>query len=768
MRYPINDEWYFTEHYRGSLNSMPAARLEELEKVRIPHTVKKLPARYLDETDCQMISGYIKELNIPAEWSGKTVALVMEGAAHQAELYCNGQSVGVHSCGYTAFKTDISSFLKYGSVNRIVVRLDSRESLDIPPFGSMIDHLTYGGIYRPVYLEVREKIHFKDVFVQADDRRHARIQVQAEVTDNCTIRAWVLDDKGETFAKLEEQKFQENFHMHVPRARLWDADSPQLYTLHLEILKYGQVMDSEEVRFGFRSVGIKQDGCYLNGSRIEIRGLNRRQCWSYFGYAAPKRAQRLDAEILKFELGCNAVYMSHYPQSQDFLDRCDEAGLLVFADIPGWQYTGGIEWKEQAVKNVEEMIQQYRNHPAIFMWGARNSRNLDDDAFYQKINETVHRLDPTRPTGGAEEIKNSYVSQYNGHMFPVKSWDCESYRREHVLHHANVLNEATAEDKIAGCFWKAMFDYNTHKAFGSGDSICYDGVLDRFRNPKLAAGVYASQQEEKAVLEVTGTMNIGEQPEGYIAAIVVLTNGDSVRMYKDDRLIGEYFPDPSYKNLAHPPVVITDYVGEQLETVEGFDKRTSAFLKECLLWKESNPQKPFPIKMQIKCTLFKCFKGIGQEKIEELFEKYVSGWKNETTAWRFEAVRENKVMKTVTISPVEKLHLEIKADMKLFEENDICQMYEEETWDMVTLRIRALDQNGNLAPYCNDVLHFQTEGSIHLNGPSSIAMEGGMAGCYVCTNGTEGEGKLHIYRGEQKVETRTFQIKVCGSETEKR
>lgn len=263
-------------------------------------------------------------------------------------------------------------------------------------------------------------------------------------------------------------------------------------------------------------------------------------------------------------------------------------------------------------------------------------------------------------------------------------------------------------------------------------------------------------------------MNIGEQPEGYIDEIVVLTNGDSVRMYKDDRLIGEYFPDTSYKNLAHPPVVITDYVGEQLETVEGFDKRTSAFLKECLLWKQSNPQKPFPIKIQIKCTLFKCFKGIGQEKIEELFEKYVSDWKNETTAWRFEAVRENKVMKTVTISPVEKLHLEIKADMQLFKENDICQMYEEETWDMVTLRLRALDQNGNLAPYCNDVLHFQTEGSIRLNGPSSIAMEGGMAGCYVCTDGTEGEGKLHIYRGDQKVETRTFQIKVYRSETEKK
>ena len=81
MRYPINDEWYFTEHYRGSLNSMPSERLEELEKIRVPHTVKHLPARYLDEKEYQMISGYVKELNIPAEWSGKSVVLVMEGRA---------------------------------------------------------------------------------------------------------------------------------------------------------------------------------------------------------------------------------------------------------------------------------------------------------------------------------------------------------------------------------------------------------------------------------------------------------------------------------------------------------------------------------------------------------------------------------------------------------------------------------------------------------------------------------------------------------------
>lgn len=795
MRYPINDEWYFTEHYRGSLNSMPSARLEELEKVRIPHNVKNLPPRYLNDKDYQMISGYVKELHVPVEWEGKSVSLILEGAAHQAELYCNGQSVGIHGCGYTAFEADLSSFLKYGAVNRIVVRLDSRESLDIPPFGYVIDYLTYGGIYRPVYLDVREKIHFRDVFVQADERKHVRIQVEADVTENCMIRAWVTDSQGGIFARLEEQGFQENFHIHVPRARLWDTEHPQLYTLCLEILKYGQVMDREEVRFGFRTVEMRKDGCYLNGSRIEIRGLNRHQSWPYFGYAAPKRAQRLDADILKYELGCNAVRTSHYPQSHDFLDRCDELGLLVFTEIPGWQHIGGIQWKAQAVRNTEEMVRQYRNHPSIFMWGVRINESPDDDAFYKETNETAHRLDPTRATGGVRAIKNSrlledvytyndfvhngrnegceprnavtaetekayLISEFNGHIFPTKSWDCEDHRREHALRHARVLNAAAGEENISGCFGWCMFDYNTHKEFGSGDRICYHGVMDRFRNPKLAAAVYASQQEADPVLEISSTMSIGECPGGYIDQVAVLTNGDSVRLHRNEEQIGEYFPDAAYSHLPHPPVMIGDFVGEQLEQKEGIDKKTAGFVKKWLEWKVQRPQQSLPAKMRIRCMFLKWFKGIGEEKIDELFGKYMAGWGDKTIVWKFEAVRDGRVIKTIQVSPAETIHLEIKEDMKLSDDTDICQMEEDGTWDMVTIRIRALDQNGNLAPYCSDVLRFETEGAIRINGPSAVAMEGGMAGCYVCSKGEEGEGKLHIYRGEEEAATRIFQVKL--------
>ena len=752
MRYQINHNWYFTQHYTGSLNSMPSEKLEELERVQLPHTVKMLPLHYCNEKDYQMVSAYIKELDIPREWEGKYVTLTLEGAAHQAEVYCNGKSAGVHGCGYTAFAADLSQLLRYGQTNRIVVKVDSRETLDIPPFGYVVDYLTYGGIYRPVYLDVQEKTRFRDVFVMPDDRKHLEVKIEAERTEGCQMRAWVLGEDGEVFARLEEQDFQDHFHMLVPRAGLWDTEHPRLYTLHLELVKFGNVMDAEDVRFGFRTVEMKPDGCYLNGSRVQIRGLDRHQSWPYMGYAAPERAQRLDADILRYELGCNGVRTSHYPQSQAFVDRCDEIGLLVFTEIPGWQHIGDDAWKDQAVQNVEEMVLQYRNHPSIFLWGVRINESQDDDSFYARTVEAAHRLDPTRPTGGVRYLRKSslledvytyndfvhegnnrgcipkaeatpdpekayFITEYNGHMFPTKAFDDEGHRREHALRHACVLDSAAAHEDIGGTFGWCMFDYNTHKDFGSGDRICYHGVLDMFRNPKLAASVYASCQDDWPVLAVSSTMSIGDHPAGQIGEVAVFTNGEKVRLYRNGEPAGEYGPSLRYSHLPHPPVLIRDSMAPE--------SRASA--------------KGWLAKLREKLA--------GGTKAET---QYMGSWGEETASWTFEAVKDGKPMASVTVEPVERIHLEALCDTDTLVDGD--------TWDMATIRLRAADQNGNTAVYANDVLHFAAEGAVQVEGPDFMALEGGMGGCYVRTTGMEGEGKLHIYRGREEEIVLTFRV----------
>ena len=172
----------------------------------------------------------------------------------------------------------------------------------------------------------------------------------------------------------------------------------------------------------------------------------------------PKSVQEFDAEILKSELGVNAVRTSHYPQSQHFISRCDELGLLVFTEIPGWQHIGDADWKQQAVKNTDEMVRQYMHHPSIMLWGVRINESQDCDELYRRTNAVAHTLDSGRQTSGVRYIEKSHlledvyayndfshcgdnaglkpkksvttkknngyvVSECNGHMFPTKPFD---------------------------------------------------------------------------------------------------------------------------------------------------------------------------------------------------------------------------------------------------------------------------------------------------------------------------------------------------------
>ena len=167
------------------------------------------------------------------------------------------------------------------------------------------------------------------------------------------------------------------------------------------------------------------------------------------------------------------------------------------------------------------------------------------------------------------------VSEYNGHMYPTKTFDREDIRTAHLVRHATVLDSVRGEPGISGSFGWCMFDYNTHKDFGSGDRICYHGVCDMFRNPKPAASVYAaSGSVDEPVLEISSDMNIGEHPAGNKGDVYIVTNCDSVKMYKNDEFIKEYHhSDSPFKNLPNAPILIDDYIGDRMKEREGFTDR---------------------------------------------------------------------------------------------------------------------------------------------------------------------------------------------------
>ncbi len=761
MTIPFNNDWLFTSDYD--------AGFDNAETVRLPHTVREIPYNYIDCQDYQMLCGYKKSFFVPEDWQGKRILLRFDGAAHDATVYCNSKLAAHHACGYTAFTADLTEFLKFGQENTVTVRLETRENLNIPPFGFVIDYLCYGGLYRDVELEVRNSTYIKNVLIENTGLRDISVSIDTSGKPKANkLVTEVIDADGKVAASAMGAKFM----LTVPDGKLWSPDNPYLYTLKAKIVDGDTVLDEKSYRFGLRTAKFENDGFYLNGKKMKLRGLNRHQSFAYAGYAMPKSMQRLDADILKNELGVNAVRTSHYPQSQHFIDRCDELGLLVFTEIPGWQHIGNDAWKDQAVENTREMVMQYMHHPSIILWGVRINESQDDDVLYKRTNAVAHELDRSRQTSGVRYIEKSslledvyafndfshsgnnaglkaknsvtsnkrrpyLVSECNGHMFPTKAFDDERHRLSHALRHAKVLDAMYAADDICGIFPWCMFDYNTHKDFGSGDGVCYHGVMDMFRNPKLAAAVYASQSEENPCCVVSSSMDIGEHPAGDIGSVYVFTNADSVRLFKNGLLVKEFYPDSeSYPALPHPPVVIDDFIGDLLETQENFDAKTAEQLKECLCAVAKYGTSALPPKYLLKLGKLMLLKGLKFSDGVELYGKYVSNWGGEATEWRFDAVKNGEVVKSVIKKPGQKAHIEVEVSS--------TELYEGDTYDVAAVRIYARDELGNSAVYYQEPVILSCSDGLEIIGPHVISLKGGCGGTYVKTTGTAGNAELMI------------------------
>ena len=803
----LNDDWLFTEQFEDSL-AAPEYPENTLQPVRLPHTCKETPFHYFDESLYQMVSGYRRHLLIPKDWQGKQILLTFEGAAHDSTVFCNGKKVGEHHCGYTAFTVDLTDNVLYGQDNLLCVRLDSRENLNVPPFGYVIDYMTYGGIYRDVRLEVKEKVSLSDIFVHtAIDFRSSPVtaQITSEITltesdENVTIRQYYMPKSTaaaqESWRLLCEQTVSTDVSCDkefsltatITAPLLWDTEEANLYILKTQLYQDNTLLDETETTFGIREAVFKKDGFYLNGRKLMIRGLNRHQSFPYVGYAMPESMQKLDADLLKKELGLNAVRTSHYPQSHYFLERCDELGLLVFTEFPGWQHIGDDSWKAQAVANAKDMIRQYRNHPSIILWGIRINESPDDDAFYEKTNTVAHKLDPTRPTGGVRAMKKSHlledvytyndflhdgempgcdpkkkvtsdmekpylISEYNGHMYPTKAFDNEERRSEHAIRHANVLDAVAGQSDIAGSFGWCMFDYNTHKDFGSGDRICYHGVMDMFRNPKLAANIYACEQEQTPVLEITSSMDIGEHPGCNRGNIYILSNADSVKMYKNDRFIKEYLPGMSpYKHLKHGPILIDDFIGDSFAQNERFRPKHAKEITDAMNLVARGSLNHIPKRLYLTALKLLLIYHIDFAEVTRLYTKYIGDWGGTATVYRFDAIKDGKVVKSVTKEPVREIRLEAEADHTI--------LTEQHSYDVALVRIRAVDDHGNVLPFYQEPVRLIAEGDISIIGPETIALQGGMGGTYVKSLGRSGQGTLLLQSrtaGEVRI---PFQIKI--------
>lgn len=747
----------------------------EAERVCLPHNPHTLPLHYCGPEDYEALCGYRQRLFVTNSSRSKRLFLQFDGAAQHAWVYVNGALAAEHKCGYTAFRVEITELVDFGAENLIALKLDSHEDAALPPFGFVIDYLTYSGLYREAWLDIRDENYIEDIYVSTEGRT-ARVSygVSGE-SQGATVR--IFD--GERLM-AESQGTEKTRLISIPEARLWDIDSPKLYSCEVTL----DSGDTQRVSFSFRDIEFRADGFYLNGRRVFMRGLNRHQSYPYMGYAAPESLQREDARILKEELCCNAVRTSHYPQSQYFIDECDRLGLLVFTELPGWQHLGDEKWKEQACENLREMILQYRNHPSIVLWGVRINESVDDDELYTRTNKIAHELDPYRPTSGVRYLEKSslledvyayndfshtgnnpgvkpkksvtpdmsralIVSEHNGHMFPTKSFDTWRQRQEQALRHARVLNDAAADGAHAGCFGWCMFDYQTHKDFGSGDRICYHGVMDAFRNPKTAAALYASQGSEKPVLELGCTMDIGDYPAGQTGDIYAFTNADELRLYKNDDYVGS-FSSKGFEGLLHGPVLIDDTIGRLLEEKEGFSPEKAKALRRCLVsaGKHGLANMPLGDKLRMLACMLK-YK-LSMADGVALYGKYVGNWGGEATRWRFEGWKNGEKTCEMLCAPGKRLHLELTPST--------LRLSERQSWDAAAVRIRIADEQGNTASYAQLPVRLSISGDAELVGPETVTAEGGMCGTYIRSTGKAGMARLVVSTPQTESAELEFEI----------
>ncbi len=592
---PINRNWRYNPKFVEGAHDKTFDD-SAFQPVVVPHTNIKLPWHSFDDKDYEFVSIYRRRFKLPPGARGKHVFVDFEGVMTASTVWINGVRLGEYKGGYTPFSFDLTPHIDFDGENVLAVDVDSTERPDIPPFGYQIDYLTFGGIYREVSLRVVPGTFIENIFAKSMDvlTAHPRVQVDCFIQNleasrepmSLAVELW---DGNQVLAKgtakvppsaaTTEAVAHTVVLENLGSIKLWDLATPNLYSVHVRLVKGTQTVDQDSRRIGFREAQFTDHGFELNGKVIKLRGLDRHQTFPFVGQAMPGRPQRRDAEILRVKMRCNIVRTSHYPQSRHFLDACDEMGLLVLEEIPGWQHIGDEAWKLISIDNVRRMIERDWNHPSIILWGVRINESKDDHDFYTRTNALAHKLDPTRQTGGIRYFQESefledvftmndfgwplkppnhprYLNtEFVGHTYPTKTIDNKERLMEHTVRHARVHDQLASNPQYAGGIGWCAFDYNTHYDFGSGDRICYHGVTDIFREPKPAAGFYKSQCDpsEEIVLEPAFHWARGDESIGFTKGMVC-SNCDHLKFYVGDKLVAEADPDKTqFQHLRYAP-----------------------------------------------------------------------------------------------------------------------------------------------------------------------------------------------------------------------
>ena len=355
---------------------------------------------------------------------------------------------------------------------------------------------------------------------------------------------------------------------------------------------------------------------------------------------------------------------------------------------------------------------------------------VEDVYAYNDFSAGLNGAACRRKSDVVSDMEKPYlISAFGGVSYPAKSGDDEARRLGQALLYSNVLHDVEQHVDVLGSFGWNMTDYNAHQNYGSGDRICYHGVMDMFRNPKLAAAAYRIYRDEVPVLELSSSLSFGENPMHSLGDVYAYTNADVLRTYRDGEPIQEY------EVTKGMPVQIDDFVGNCLDAESDFTEEQRKEIRNQL---NHNACTGSFMEVREKKGFFggKKTESVDESTLNRLYEKYILGNTGLVPEYRFDGVKDGRVVSSITRVPMKMHDLEIRVSA--------TELREDKTYDVASVRFRALDENGNILPYANNPLALKAEGSIDLIGPKFITLQGGMGGTYVRTNGKMGMGKLMI------------------------
>ena len=531
------------------------------------------------------IGWYRKKIDIPASDDGRRIGLEFDGIFRDSEVWVNGHLVATNQSGYIGFRADITDYLNYGGSNQLVVRVDA----------SQVEGWFYegAGIYRHVWLTKTAPVHVAPdgVFVIAKPgsaASEATISVRTTVRNDTASAADVQVRQtmpsgtagAVTNLRLDPWESREvNAHIAYPNPHLWSLDDPYMYRLHTSVSVNGGEVDAVDTPFGFRTIAFDKDtGFFLNGTRVEIKGVCDHQDHAGVGSAIPDRLNAWRLEQLK-TYGVNALRTSHNPPTPELLDAADRLGILVMDE------NRLIGASPEVLGQLTRLVMRDRNHPSVIMWSIGNEEGEASTPRGGRIGATMVRtvkaLDDTRPVTYASNAHNSdtglhTVLDLRGFNYKNIS-DIDKYRaahptqvlfgseeastvstrgiysndRERTYVSAYDVNKpdwgATAEDWwtfydarpwLAGAFVWTGFDYRCEPTPYSWPSInSHFGILDTCGFPKDVAFYYQAWWTREPVLHLFPHWN-WQGREGQPIDVWAFSNLDAIELKVNGKSAG--------------------------------------------------------------------------------------------------------------------------------------------------------------------------------------------------------------------------------------